>query len=114
MCVVQMSAVVALAALALATVATPPFICEVQQTMLICGREFFILEHYPKDSPRRLDYNKKMIEHLNSKLIGVLRDLCKANAKAINGLARVGRHYEEWPGNDLGGTIPFHTNATYH
>ena len=35
--------------------------------MVIRGKEFFVLEHYPKDASGRLQYDKKLIEELDMK-----------------------------------------------
>ena len=40
----------------------PPLVDEVRPKVVICGKDFFVLEHYPKDASGRLQYDKKLIE----------------------------------------------------
>ena len=49
---------------------------------MICGKEFFeriFSENYPKDASGKLQYDKKLIEELDTKTTDVLRNMCKHN-----------------------------------
>ena len=47
--------------------------------MVIRGKEFFIPEHYPKHASCKLQYDKKLIEELDTKTTDVLHNMCKHN-----------------------------------
>ena len=57
----------------------PPSIDEVRPKVVICGKQFFVPEHYPKDACGKLQYDKKLIEELDMKTTDVLRNMCKHN-----------------------------------
>ena len=57
----------------------PPLVDEVHPNVLIRGKKFFVAEHYHKDASGRLQYDKKLIEELDMKTTGVLRNMCKHN-----------------------------------
>ena len=57
----------------------PPSVDEVRPKVVIRGKEFFVLEHHPKDASRKLEYDKNLIKELDSKTTGVLRNMCKHN-----------------------------------
>ena len=57
----------------------PPLIDEVRPKVVIHGHEFFVLEHYPKNASGRLQYDKKLIEELDTKTTDMLRNMCKHN-----------------------------------
>ena len=57
----------------------PPFVDEVRPKVVICGKEFFVPGHYPKDASGKLQYDKKLIEELDTKTTDVLRNMCKHN-----------------------------------
>ena len=57
----------------------PPCVDEVRPKVAIRGKEFFVPEHYPKDASRKLEYDKNLIEELDTKTTGVLRNMCKHN-----------------------------------
>ena len=42
-------------------------------------RNFFVLEHYPKNASSRMQYDKKLVEELDMKTADVLRNMCKHN-----------------------------------
>ena len=52
---------------------------EVRPKVVIRGKEFSVPEHYPKDASGRLQYDKKLIEELDTKTMDVLRNMCKHN-----------------------------------
>ena len=84
---VQPCAAIACTAFALAlgesaTVAKPPSTDEVRPKVVIRGKEFFVPERYPKGASGRLDYDKKLIAHLDEKHASVLRNMCKNNPAA--------------------------------
>ena len=84
---VQICAAFACTALALAlgdssAVANPPSTYEVRPTIVIRGQEFFLLERYPEDARGRLEFDNQLIEELDMKLIGILRNMCKNNPLA--------------------------------
>ena len=60
----------------------PPSVDEVRPEVVIRGKEFFVPEHYPKDASGRLEYDKKLIEELETKTTDVLRNMCKYNPPA--------------------------------
>ena len=51
----------------------PPSVDEVRPEVVIRGKEFFVPEHYPKDASGKLQYDKKLIEELDTKTTDVLR-----------------------------------------
>ena len=55
----------------------PPSVDEVRPKVVIRGKEFFVSEHYPKDASGKLQYDKKLIEKLDTKITDVLRNMCK-------------------------------------
>ena len=57
----------------------PPSVDEVRPKVVIRRKEFFILEHYPKDASGILQYDTKLIEELDMKTTDVLRNMCKHN-----------------------------------
>ena len=57
----------------------PPSVDEVRPKVVIPGKEFFVLEHYPKDASGKLKYDKNLITELDTKTTGVLRNMCKHN-----------------------------------
>ena len=57
----------------------PPSVDEVRPKVVIRGKEFFVPEHYPKDACGKLEYDKNLIEELDTKTTGVLRNMCKHN-----------------------------------
>ena len=57
----------------------PPSVDEVRPKVVIRGKEFFVQDHYPKDASGKLDYDKKLIEELDTKSTDVLRNMCKHN-----------------------------------
>ena len=60
----------------------PPSVDEVRPKVVIRGKEFFVpfvLEDYPKDAFGKLQYDKKLIEDLDTKTTDVLRNMCKHN-----------------------------------
>ena len=54
--------------------------------MVIRGKEFFVPEHYPKDASVKLDYDKKLIEELDTKTTGVLCNMCVQTVQAQSSL----------------------------
>ena len=81
---VQLTATLACIVLAFAlgdrlVVDKPPSVDEVRPKVVIRGKEFFVPEHYPKDASSKLDYDKKLIEELDTKTTDVLRNMCKHN-----------------------------------
>ena len=48
--------------------------------MVIHGKEFFVPGHYPKDACGKLQYDKKLIEELDTKTTDALRTMCKHNS----------------------------------
>ena len=44
----------------------PPCVDEVRPKGLICGKEFFLPEDYPKDASGKLQYDKKLIKELDT------------------------------------------------
>ena len=50
--------------------------------VVIRGKEVFVLEASPKDALGRLEYDKKVIEELDTKLTSVLRNIYKNNSPA--------------------------------
>ena len=75
---VQFTATLACIALAFAlgdrlVVDKPPSVDEVRPKVVICGKEFFVPEHSPKDASGKLQYDKKLIEELDTKTT----DVCK-------------------------------------
>ena len=57
----------------------PPSVDEVRPKVVIRGKEFFVPEHYPKDASSELDYDKNLIEELDTKTTNVLGNMCKHN-----------------------------------
>ena len=57
----------------------PPSADEVCPKVVICGKEFFVPEHYLKDAFGKLECDKNLIEELDTKTTGVLRNMCKHN-----------------------------------
>ena len=57
----------------------PPSVDEVRPKVVICGKEFFVTRHYPKDASGKLQYDKKLIEELDTKTTDVLCNMCKHN-----------------------------------
>ena len=57
----------------------PPFVDEARPKVVIRGKGFFVLEFYPKDASRKLQYDKQLIEELDMKTTDVLRNMCKHN-----------------------------------
>ena len=53
----------------------PPCVDEVRPKVVIRGKELFVPEHYPKDAFRKLEYDKSLIEELDTKTTGVLRSM---------------------------------------
>ena len=79
---VQFTATLACIALAFAlgdrlVVDKPPCVDEVRPKVVIRGKEFFVLKHYPKDASGKLEYDKNLIK--DTKTTGVLRNMCKHN-----------------------------------
>ena len=44
--------------------------------------DVFVSQRYPKDASGRWKYDKTLTEELDTKLIGVLRNICKNNPPA--------------------------------
>ena len=57
----------------------PPSVDEVDPKVVIRDKEFFVPQHYPKDASSRLQYDKKLIEELDTKTTDVLLNMCKRN-----------------------------------
>ena len=81
---VQFTATVACIVLAFAlgdrcAVDKPRLVDEVRPKVVIRGKEFFVPEHYPKDAPGRLQYDKKLIEELDMKTMDLVCNMCKHN-----------------------------------
>ena len=81
---VQLTATLACIVLAFAlgdrlVVNKPPSVDEVRPKVVIRGMEFFFPGHYPKDASGKLQYDKKLIEELDTKTTDVLRNMCKHN-----------------------------------
>ena len=57
----------------------PPSVDEVRPKVVIRGKEFFVSEQSPKDAFGRLQYDKKLIEELDTKTMHVLCNICKHN-----------------------------------
>ena len=57
----------------------PPLVNGLRPKVVSRGKEFFVLEHYPKDALGRLHYDKKLIEELERKTADVLCNICKHN-----------------------------------
>ena len=57
----------------------PPSVDELRPKVVIRGKEFSFLEHYPKDASGKLDHDKNLIKELDIKTTGVLRNVCKHN-----------------------------------
>ena len=57
----------------------PPPVDDIRPKVVIRGKEFFVPEHYRKDACVKLDYDKKLIEELDTKTTDVLRNMCKHN-----------------------------------
>ena len=57
----------------------PPLVDEVRPKLVICGKDFFVPDHYPKDASSKLQYDKKLIEELDMKTTDVLRNIRKHN-----------------------------------
>ena len=53
----------------------PLSVDEVRPKVVIYGQEFLVLEHYPKDASRKLEYDKNLIKELDTKTTGLLRNL---------------------------------------
>ena len=60
----------------------PPLLDEVHPKVVICGKEFLVLEHYPKDAVGRLQYGKKLVEELDMKTTDMLRNVYKHHLPA--------------------------------
>ena len=50
--------------------------------MVIRVKDFFVPRHYPKDASGRLEYDKKLIEELDTKTMDMLQNMCKHNPPA--------------------------------
>ena len=57
----------------------PPSVDEVRPKVVIRGKEFFLPGHNPKVASGKLQYDKKVIEELDTKTTDVLRNMCKHN-----------------------------------
>ena len=57
----------------------PPSVHEVRPKVVIRGKEFFVPKYYPKDASGKLQYDKKLIEELDTKTTDVIRSMCKHN-----------------------------------
>ena len=57
----------------------PPCVDEVRPKVVIRGKEFFVSEHYLEHASRKLEYDKNVIEELDTKTRGVLCNMCKHN-----------------------------------
>ena len=80
----QFTATLACIALAFAfgdrlVVDKPLYVDEVRPNVVIRGKEIFVPGHYPKDASGKLQYDKKLIEELDTKTTDVLRNMCKHN-----------------------------------
>ena len=57
----------------------PPSVDEVRPKVVIRGKEFFVPEDFPQGASGKLQYDKKLIEELDTKTTEVLRNMCKHN-----------------------------------
>ena len=57
----------------------PPSVDEVRSKVVIRGKEFFVPLDYPKDASGKLQYHKKLIEELDTKITEVVRNMCSHN-----------------------------------